>query len=111
MPIVLLTYREVMIYTKDLTLFPSVVSKLLHDFDDVFPKNIPKGLTFLSGIDYQIDFMPGSLLLNRISYRSILDETRELQRQVEELLEKLFVRESMTPCSGPVLLVPKKDGT
>jgi hypothetical protein len=37
--------------------------------------------------------------------------TKELQRQVSELLEKGHVRESMSPCAASVLLVPEKDGT
>ncbi|WMV27656.1 hypothetical protein MTR67_021041 [Solanum verrucosum] len=83
----------------------------MQDFDDVFPLDIPKGLPPLRGIKHQIDFVPESQLPNRPPYRSNPNETRELQRQVEELLEKGFVRESMSPCSVPMLLVPKKDGT
>ncbi|KAG2411212.1 hypothetical protein I3760_Q021100 [Carya illinoinensis] len=46
-----------------------------------------------------------------MTYRSNPNETKELQRQVEDLMSKGYVRESMSPCAVPVLLVPKKDGT
>ncbi|XP_075109265.1 uncharacterized protein LOC142181047 [Nicotiana tabacum] len=81
------------------------------DFEDVFPEDLPKGLPPLRRIKHQIDFVPGSQIPNRPAYRSNLEETKELQRQVNELLEKGFVRESMSPYFVPVLLVPKKDGT
>ena len=41
----------------------------------------------------------------------IQEETKEIQRQVQELLEKGYIRESLSPCVVPILLVPKKDGT
>ena len=55
--------------------------------------------------------MPGVTIPNRPAYRNNLEETNELQRQVEDLISKGYVRESMSPCAVPVLLVPKKDGT
>ncbi|OMO75797.1 reverse transcriptase [Corchorus capsularis] len=45
------------------------------------------------------------------SYRTNPEETKELEKQVGELLQKGFVRESLSPCVVSVFLVPKKDGT
>ncbi|KAH9704932.1 Endonuclease [Citrus sinensis] len=81
------------------------------DFDDVFPNEVPNGLPPIRGIEHQIDLVHGATIPNRPAYRSNPEETKELQRQVEELLAKGYVRESMSPCAVPVLLVPKKDGT
>ncbi|XP_027156398.1 uncharacterized protein LOC113774129 [Coffea eugenioides] len=39
------------------------------------------------------------------------EETKELQRQVDGLLGKGWVKESLSPCVVLVVLVPKKDGT
>ncbi|XP_031372115.1 uncharacterized protein LOC116187512 [Punica granatum] len=53
----------------------------------------------------------GAAIPNWPAYRNNPEETKELQRQVDELLAKGHVRESMSPCAVPVLLVLKKDGT
>ncbi|KAH9704975.1 hypothetical protein KPL70_011688 [Citrus sinensis] len=71
----------------------------MQDFDDVFPNEVPNGLPPIKGIEHQIDFIPGATIRNRPTYRSNPEETKELQRQVEELLAKGYVRESMSPCA------------
>ena len=38
-------------------------------------------------------------------------ELAELKKQLEELLDKQFIRPSVSPWGAPVLLVKKKDGT
>ncbi|XP_028193856.1 uncharacterized protein LOC114379406, partial [Glycine soja] len=81
------------------------------DFQDMFPPNVPNGLPPLRGIEHQIDLIPGASLPNRPAYRSNPQETKEIQRQVDELISKGWVRDSMSPCAVPVILVPKKDGT
>jgi hypothetical protein len=86
---------------------PSLPISLLQEFEDVFLKEMPSGLPPVRGIEHQIDFIPGAVIPNRPAYRSNRKETKELQRQVEDLLSKEYV----SPCAVAVLLVPKKDGT
>ena len=54
--------------------------------------------------------MPSSILPNMPAYRMNPKDTNEIQRQVAELQEKGLIRESLSPCVVPALLVPKKDG-
>ena len=111
-PMIVLMYKEALLNTNQLdSSLPSVVVSLLQEFEDVFPEEVPHGLPPIRGIEHQIDFVPGASIPNRPAYRSNPEETKELQRQVEELLEKGYVKESMSPCAVPVILVPKKDGT
>nr|KYP41166.1 Transposon Ty3-I Gag-Pol polyprotein [Cajanus cajan] len=44
-------------------------------------------------------------------YRMSPSELAELKKQLEELLEKQFIRPSVSPWGAPVLLVKKKDGS
>ncbi|WVZ78207.1 hypothetical protein U9M48_025956 [Paspalum notatum var. saurae] len=90
---------------------PSAVTDLLQEYADVFPAEIPPGLPPIRGIEHQIDLIPGASLPNRAAYRTNPEETKEIQRQVQDLLDRGYVRESLSPCAVPVILVPKKDGS
>ncbi|XP_074265615.1 uncharacterized protein LOC141588057 [Silene latifolia] len=87
------------------------VQELLEEFRDVFPDELPDGLPPLRGIEHQIDLIPGAALPNKPAYRCNPEEAKELQRQVQELIDRGYVQESLSPCAVPALLVPKKEGT
>ncbi|KAK1609838.1 hypothetical protein QYE76_033511 [Lolium multiflorum] len=81
----------------------------MKEFGDVFPEEVPAGLPPLRGIEHQIDLIPGASLPNRAPYRTNPEETKEIQKQVQALLDKGYIRISLSPCAVPVILVPKKD--
>ena len=89
---------------------PSSITSLLREYKDAFSKKSPHALPPIRGIEHQIDVVLDATISNQPAYRSNPEETMELQRQVNELMEKGYVKESMSPCAVLVLLVPKKDG-
>jgi hypothetical protein len=88
-----------------------IVADILQEYADVFPSEVPAGLPPLQSIKHQIDLILSASLPNSAPYRTNPEETKEIQHQVQELLDKGYVRESLSPCAVPVILVPKKDGS
>jgi hypothetical protein len=90
---------------------PSIVFDALQEYEDVFPDEVPPGLPPKRGIEHQMDLVSDASLPNRAAYRTNPKETKEIQQQVEELIKKGYVQESLSPCVVHVLLVSKKDGS
>ena len=97
--------------TNDLSTIPPSLMFVLKDFKDVFPNELPPGLPPLRGIEHRIDLIPGAPLPDRAAYRTNPEETKEIERQIQDLLSKGYVRESLSPCAVPVILIPKADNT
>jgi len=67
---------------------PPSVRALLREFEDLFPKDGPQGLPPFRGIEHKIDFVSRASLPNRLAYRTNPIETKEIETQVIELLDK-----------------------
>ncbi|GKD30408.1 putative nucleotidyltransferase, ribonuclease H, partial [Tanacetum coccineum] len=83
--------------------------------DDVFvligKEVLPGWIATLCDIQHHIDLEPGSQFPNRPLYRMSPGEHEKLRRQVEELVSKGYVCESMSPCVVPAPMTLKKDGS
>ena len=80
------------------------------DFLDVFPEEFP-GLPSQREIKFSIDVVPGATLASNTPYRMAPAELKELKLKLQELLEKGFIRPSVSLGGAPMLFVKKKDGT
>ena len=87
-----------------------IARKLIENFCHLFPEEISTILPPKRDIQHHIYLIPGSILPNKPTYKMNSKDTVEIQRQVKELSEEGLIRESLSPCAVPALLVPKKDG-
>ena len=79
---------------------PQEASKLLSIFSDIAPEQLPNELPPMRNVQHAIDLKTGSQLPNL--------EYAELKRQVDKLLFKGFIRESLNPLCCPCFTYAKE---
>lgn len=80
------------------------------DYPNIFPDDLP-GLPPERQVEFCIDLVPGAVLVARTPYRLAPSEMKEIMSQLQELLDKAFIRPNSSPWGAPVLFVKKKDGS
>jgi hypothetical protein len=80
------------------------------EFPDVFPEDLPR-LPPEREVEFVIELKPGTTPISRRSYRMPPNELAELKIQLQDLLEKGFIRPSSSPWGCPAIFVKKKDQT
>jgi hypothetical protein len=83
---------------------------VVYEFLDVFPEDLP-GLPLERDVEFVIELKPGTAPISRRSYRMPLNELAELKTQLQDLLEKGFIRPSLSSWGCPAIFVKKKDQT
>ena len=83
---------------------------VIREFLDVFPEELP-GVPPEREVDLSIEVVQGTTPISRAPYCMAPTELKELKTQLQELLDKGFIRPSVSPWGAPVLFVKKKYGT
>jgi hypothetical protein len=84
--------------------------RTVSEFLDIFPEEFP-GMPSDREIEFVIELVPVTTPIFKRPYRMAANQLAELKKQLQELLDKGYIRPSASPWGAPVIFVPKKDGT
>jgi hypothetical protein len=88
---------------------PIEAIRIVSEFPDVFPEEL-LGMPPERKVEFAIELIPDTAPISKRAYRVSGLELVELKKQIDELLEKVYIRPSTSPWATPVLFV-EKDGT
>jgi hypothetical protein len=98
------------VYLVCLKELPQEEIPVVQEFLDVFLEDFPR-LPPDKEIEFCIDLILRASPTSKAPYRMAPAELKELKMQIQELLDKGFIRPSVSPRGAPVLFAKKKDGT
>nr|GFC54855.1 putative reverse transcriptase domain, aspartic peptidase domain protein [Tanacetum cinerariifolium] len=67
------------------------------------------GIPSVREVEFSIELISGAEPISKAPYRMAPIELKDLKDQLQELLERGFIRPSVSPCGAPVLFVKNKD--
>nr|GFC82334.1 putative reverse transcriptase domain-containing protein [Tanacetum cinerariifolium] len=73
---------------------------IVFEFPDVFIDELP-GIPPVREVEFNIELIPGSEPISKAPYRMASIELKELKDQLQELLERGFIRLSVSPWGAP----------
>ena len=83
---------------------------VVYEYEDVFPDKL-SGLPPYRDVDFTIELHPGTTPIYMTPHRMTLAELQELKVQLQDLLDRGFIRPSTLPWGAPVLFSKKNDKT
>ena len=83
---------------------------MVRDYTDVFSKELP-GLPLHRETDFAIELELCTVSISKAPYIMAPAELKELKVQLKELLDKGFIRSTVSPWGAPILFVKTKDGS
>lgn len=84
--------------------------RVICEHEDVFPNEL-SGLPPHRDVDFSIELHPGTSPISMTPHRMAPAKLQELKVQLQELLNKGFIKSITSPWAAPVLFAKKKDKT
>ena len=84
--------------------------RVVREYEDVFLDKL-SGLPPQRDVDFYIELHPDTSPISMTPHRMAQVELQELKVEIQELLDKGFIRSSTSPWGTPVLFAKKKDET
>lgn len=83
---------------------------MVREYLDVFLEELTR-LPPNREVEFTIDLIPRTTPISQASYKMAPKELKELKTQLQDMVDKGYIRPSVSPWGAPVLFVKKKDGT
>ena len=76
---------------------PIEIKDMLGDYQDIIVEDLLDALPPKRSVSHHIDLIPGASLPNKATYRMTPKENEDTKNQIQKLLDKGLIKESLSP--------------